>query len=518
MHEEGIPSVVLAITDAAGPLHVTTVGYADVAARIPATETTLYETGSIGKSFTSIALLQLQDEGRIDLNAPVTDYLPWFEVQTDFDPIRVRHLMSHSAGLIRGTDFTPDPRYEVWSLRETRTSYPPGEHFHYSNVGYKALGLILERIEGRLYAEIIHDRVLAPLGMRNSVATVTHDVRPRMAVGYDRLYDDRPAHRTDSLVPATWFQTNTADGCLASSVLDLAAYLRLFMNAGVAGEQAVISPENFSAMTGTEIRTSPDSETSWYGYGIRSDELNGQRVIGHGGGMVGYFSDMVCLPDLGVGAVAMVNGIGNPSELTGYALRLLQAAATGDELPSVPDPVDYLEVEHVADFVGVYKGDAGRIEIRADGDRLQAVMHGERLPLEPRGNDRFFVAHPDLRRYLLSFGRDASGQVVEAFHGGAWYRGEQYAGCEQVDVPEELAAFPGDYRSHNPWHPYLRVMLQKDRLVLGHHPQPLERFEDGSFGHRDTPERLTFDTFVDGKALRLTYACNDFYRFFTGDE
>src|SRR5690606_38194185 len=111
----------------------------------------------------------------------------------------------------------------------------------------------------------------------------------------------------------------------------------------------------------------------------------------------------------------------------------------------------------------------------------------------------------------LAFGRDDSGQVVEAFHGRAWYRGARHDGSTQPDDSAEFDQFAGDYRSHNPWHAHVRVLKQGGNLMLDNHPVPLERFEDGSFGHRDTPERLTFDTIVDGKALRMTYACNDFY-------
>lgn len=517
MQEDNIPSVVLALTDADRTLHVTSHGFADVAAQVSARPDTLYETGSIGKSFTSIALLQLQDEGKIDIHAPVTDYLPWFAVRSRFDPITLHHLMSHTAGIIRGTDFTPDPRFEVWALRDTETSHPPGEKFHYSNAGYKALGLLLERIEGKPYAEIIQERVLDPLGMDSTVATVTNAVRPRMAVGYTRLVDDGPTHRDDPLVPATWFQTNTADGCLASSVLDLATYLRLYMNGGVANGATVISPDHFSTMTGRIARTGSDDGADWYGYGIRTTELNGQRLIGHGGGMVGYFSDMSCLPEAGFGAVAMVNGIGDPGEFTGYALRLVQASIAGETLPAFPDPVDPASVRNAEDYAGTYAGEPSDLEVIAKGDRLHVSLGGVQAALEPRGEDRFFVVHPVLRRHSLSFGRDGSGKVVEAFHGNSWYRSERYSGPEQPDSSGELAPYAGDYRSHNPWYPFVRVNYRKGRLTLGNQFEPLVQLADGSFALGDTPERITFDVLVDGQPLRMTYAGNAFYRFFTGD-
>lgn len=517
MDEEGIPSVVLALTNRERTFHVGAHGYSDIAARTPAGDTTLYEIGSIGKSFTAAAVLQLKDEGRIDLHVPVTDYLPWFQVQSRFGPIAIHHLLSHTAGIIRGTDFTPDPRFEVWALRDTDTSHPPGEHFHYSNAGYKALGLMLERIEGKPYAEIIHERILAPLGMRDSHAVITHDIRPRMAVGYTRLYDDRPSHRGDPVFPATWFQTNTADGCLASSVTDLATYLRLYLCRGNSNGHHVISPENFELMTQRVIDVGSESEPAYYGYGLTMTQMDGHAIVGHGGGMVGYFSDMRGDLDTGLGAVAMVNGIGRPDEFTTYALRLLQAHTSGHDLPDVPPRINPAHVADGHGYSGHYRAEAHEIDVESVDERLILRVHGEPIALETRGNDSFYVPHPDLRRHLLGFGRDENGNIVEAFHGNTWYTNERYDGPTSFSHPEEWNAFAGEYRSHNPWHPHLRVLLRKGELVLDGDHRPLESFGDGTFGYNDDPERLRFDTLVDNRALRLNYSGNDLYRFFTGD-
>jgi len=518
MRQENIPSVVLALTDREQTFHISLHGFADIAAKSPALETTLYETGSIGKSFTAIALLQVKDEGNVDLHAPITEYLPGFEVQSVFEPITLHHLLSHTAGIIAGTDFSPDPRFEVWALRHTHTGHPPGERFHYSNVGYKALGLVLERIEGRPYAEIIRERVLEPLGMTDTHAVITHELRKQMAVGYVRLYDDRPSHRADPLVPATWFQTNTADGCLASSIGDLATYARLYLNQGTLNGSTVISAENFNLLCSKVIDTHGDDHRHHYGYGIATGEVDGQTVLSHSGGMVGYFADMRCLSESGLGAVAMVNGIGDPSDFTRYALELLHAHASGTELPDVPAAVNFEQVENAHQFEGAFKSGDDVIELRAIDGTLQFSMGGDTVSLELRGPDRFYVPHNSHRKHLLEFGRDESGEVVEVFHGNAWYINDRYSGPLHFHVPEELRSCAGEYRSHNPWYPHMRVLLRKGRLVLDSKPEQLLQFDDGSFGYRDEPERLRFDTVVDGKALRLSYSCNHFYRFFTGDE
>ena len=172
------PGLAVAITDRQELLWTGCYGYADVATGSPVTPETLFEIGSIGKSFTSLALLQLQEAGQLDVMDPVTRYLPWFQVQTRFPPICLHHLLSHTAGIVRGTDFSPKSFAEVWALRDMETGSAPGEHFLYSNTGFKTLGLVLEAVTGRPYAENIRGRILDPLGMSATEAVITHEFAP----------------------------------------------------------------------------------------------------------------------------------------------------------------------------------------------------------------------------------------------------------------------------------------------------------------------------------------------------
>src|SRR5919112_2396769 len=119
MPERGIPGLALAITDRDGLLARRNYGYADLAALNPVDDEALFQFGSIGKSFTAICLLQLAEEGAIDLDAPVSTYLPWFAVRSQYAPITIHHVLTHTAGIIGGSDFPLDPRFEVWALRDT---------------------------------------------------------------------------------------------------------------------------------------------------------------------------------------------------------------------------------------------------------------------------------------------------------------------------------------------------------------------------------------------------------------
>ena len=522
MRADGTPGAAVALTDRERLLGVATYGFADVAAGTPVAPETLFEIGSIGKTFTAVAALQLSEAGALDLQAPVTAYLPWFRVRSAHGPITLHHLLSHTAGIIAGMDQTPEARYQAWALRETEAGGPPGERFHYSNLGYKVLGLVVERVTGEPYGETIRRRILVPLGMAASEAVITHDTRRRLAVGYATLYDDRPWRPEHPLVPATWLQTDTADGSIAATPADLAVFLRMLLNRGRGPGGRLLSEEGFALLT-------RPAATAWggagYGYGLFVRDVDGGTEIGHPGGMVGYVASMRGDLERGLGAVAFMNGPGDPMAVTRYALALLRAVHDGAPLPPLPPEADTTVLPEAAAYAGTYRAGERAFTIAARGDGLVLVTPSEDpAPLEVQDEDAFFVVRADFARSLLRFGREGE-RVVEAFHDGTWYVNERYAGPTAFDVPEGWRAYPGPYRSHNPWIPYFRVELRKDWLWLvfpGGDPdgfaaeQPLMPLGDGRFRVGDDPhgpERLAFDTVVDGEALRANLSGGDYYRF-----
>src|SRR3989449_1162455 len=201
MRGQRIPGVSLALTDRTRLLGVKTYGVANLDSRAPLRPAHLLEIGAISKSFTSIALLQMRDEGRFDPKVPVTPYLPWFSIESSFEPITPHDLMTHSAGLPRDRDDIVSSLYQAVALRDRVVGAAPGTHFRYSNIGYQVLSYLLEELSGKPYAETIRARILQPLGMTHTVPGLTSDLRPRLAVGYESLYDDRPSPPDHPLVP-----------------------------------------------------------------------------------------------------------------------------------------------------------------------------------------------------------------------------------------------------------------------------------------------------------------------------
>jgi D-alanyl-D-alanine carboxypeptidase len=524
-----IPSVAVAITDREKLIHESTHGFADLGTQTPITPNKLFEIGSIGKSFTSIAILQLLEEGLLSLHEPITRYLPWFEVQSKYEPITIHHLLSHTGGIIRGADFPGDPHYEVWNLRETEATSPPGTYFHYSNTGYKTLGVILEDLLGHTYGDIIQSRIIDPLGMTSTVPIVTNDTRDRLVVGYEAYHDDRPFPPCRPLAPATWLEHAEGAGSIASTVADMAAYLRMLMNRGLGPNGRILSEKNFELMTTPVIKAEEEGDGSYYGYGLSIRKLDGQTFISHSGGMIGYYAFILMDMKDGLGSIVLMNApCGKTDEkIANYALNLTRAALHNRKIPDVPI-TKQAKIDNMSDYKGTYqiypqinqKTETKIFTLDLNAKHLYLYYGTARIKVEPIDHNCFYVDHPDFARYPLRFGRE-NGKLAEAFHGPDWYTNEAYTGPTSFNYPEEWNAYPGHYRSHNPWLSNFRIILRKGVLKLiepSGEEMPLTHLGNGVFRvgeDKRSPERIHFDAMVNGLTFRANLSRVECYRTFT---
>lgn len=510
----------LAVTDGDEMLGVVVRGFADAASGTPVRPETRFQIGSISKSSAAIVAVQEARAGRLDLHASVNDIVPWIELPEPFGPITPHHLMTHSAGLIIGTEEAPTGLGAIEILRRQPVGFAPGARFWYSNDGWKVLGIVLERLTGRAIHDLIRERVLEPLGMSDTVAAITNDVRTDLATGYTTLYDDRPPRSSHPLVPAPWFISNTADGSIVSNVLDMAAYARMLLSGG----RPLLDEKGWALLTNPVIED-PDWPTFRYAYGLRVGREDGRRRIWHSGSMVGYSALLVVDPDDGLGCVMLLNGDGDRRATVRYALETVRAALAGAELPPVEPPPSVHRVPEAEDYTGTYRGDGRAIEVEAAGDGLVVVEGDRRARLEVLEGvpDSFLVDDLDLDRWPLRFGRAPDGAVVEAFWGGDWMVNDRWEGPAPDPHPHGWEAFPGLYRRANGWSPTLRVALRKGRLVLKWNDDATEAveelvpLEDGAFhvGTEPwTPRWLRFDHVVDGRSTRCDYNGGTWYRSF----
>ena len=517
MSEVGAPGMTLALADRNGLLRSSQYGFADVKAGARVSPQTLFEIGSISKSFVAMAVLQLAEEGKLDLNKPVTNYLPWLKIESKYAPFTTHHLLSHTSGL------SGVPLLMRVAATTLRVGFEPGSRWVYSNIGYVLLGFLLEAIDKKPFATVMRQRVLSPLGMNSSAPVISNEIRERVAVGYGPLQPDRPFPVGGKLGEAPWLEVPEAAGSIAATASDMGYYLQMLLNHGMGVKGRVLSEKTFALFTRPVIKSAFRGEDASYAYGLWVSDTNGHTLLRHTGGMVAFSSAMFADVTEGFAAFASVNaarlpGGYRPVAVIRYALALLSAASRGQDLPAPPPPPPSPTViKNAADYAGTFAStDGGKLVLVNDGDQLILQHSGARIVLEQAGRDSFLVKHPDFALFTLSFGREKD-VVVEAFHGAGWWTNERYSGPRKFEYPKEWDAYTGHFHSDNPWYGSTRVVIRKGELLVSG-DQPLAPVEPHVFRPADDSsdaDRVTFDTIVDGQAMRMNFSGIEFFRAFT---
>src|SRR5215203_3533311 len=235
MRETGAPGLTLALANRDGLIRASTYGYADTKAGLRVAPETMFEIGSVSKSFVGLVLMQLRDESKLDLNKPIVEYLPWLKISSKFDAITTHHILSHTSGLPGAPLLLDALLGELW------TAYSPGKRFLYSNTGYNILGFLIEAIDKRPFAEAMRARMLIPLGMAASSPVITNDLRKQMAVGYEPLSEGKPFPALGPLAEAQWLEVDIAAGSIASTPGDMAKYMQMLLNRGALPKGRLLS-------------------------------------------------------------------------------------------------------------------------------------------------------------------------------------------------------------------------------------------------------------------------------------
>lgn len=528
MQAMNAPGLTLGLTDREGTLRTAGYGYAYVEEKVPVSVDHLFQIGSITKSFVALVLLQMRDEGKLDMQRPVLDYLPGLPISEGFGPITVHHLLTHTSGLPDALGlFASDPAARL------AQGFKPGEHFHYCNAGFNILGLLAAKLDGQPWQKCVHTRILAPLDMTATQGVITTDSRDRAAQGYEAYWDDQVYARQGKLAQAPNMVMDDTAGCIASTPGDMAKYLRMLLSRGAGPRGRVVSEEGFALFSTPYIKAEEFSPTASYGYGVAVDTLDGHKILRHTGGMVAFASSMHVDLDSGVAAFASINAMQGyrPVAVTEYAVRLLRAQRESKALPAPPQIADPLEVDHAADYAGTFTAQDGKkLTFTAEGKRLSLAAGSETIPLQHVGGDVFLSTVPGrFATHELVFGRKeadakanggagkesnkAKPAIVEVSYGDAWFANEAYSGPRSFATPPELSAFAGRYRSDSPWGGDAFAYLLKGKLMLS--GNVLQPSGNGLFRVGDeawTPETAEFLYVFEGKARLLKLAGTDFLR------
>ena len=408
--EQRMPSVSACVFRDGEIIWQRVLGVADVATSRDATTDDMYRIGSITKTFTAVLVMQLVDEGRIDLEASLRDYLP----EAPAGPT-IRMALSHLTGIQR------EPPGEIWEsmlpptreeliagLEDAEQVLQPGEQWHYSNLVFALLGEIVMRVGAEPYADLLQRRILDPLGLAR---TSLHPTAPKASPYYVDPFTDTARDEPDPEVT----ESTGAAGWLWSTAADLARWGTFL----VEGDETVLPKSTLDRMA--RLQTMVDEETWGVGWGLGLELYRrGERVlVGHGGAMPGFLAGLVVHRGERTGAAVLTN-TGAEAAPEGLALDL--AVTTLDALTRTP-PLWEPAAAAPADLDGIlgrWWTEGEEIVLALRGGRFQARLVGGVVGrnvsfLEADGVDRWRVVEGRERGEVLRAVRGDDGTVAKLY-------------------------------------------------------------------------------------------------------
>ena len=290
-------------------------GYADVKKRKPVSpELTLFRPGSVSKLFIWTSVMQLVEQGKLDLDRDVNEYID-FKIPAKFGkPVTLRNIMTHTAGF---EETAKDLMVAEASLLEPMGKYlpshlpnqifPPGETSAYSNYATTVAGYIVERVSGRKYEDYLQEFIFKPLGMQHStfVQPLPKELQPLMSEGYTLASEDAKTFEFVNAAPA---------GALSSSASDMARFMIAHLQQGRFGDAQILKPETVKLMHSRQFGLHP--KTNGMALGFYEESRNGLRIIGHAGDTQYFHSDLHLIPEANVGFFISYNS-GGKGEISG---------------------------------------------------------------------------------------------------------------------------------------------------------------------------------------------------------
>jgi len=314
MEEFNLPGVVIGVASRGRLIFWKGYGVANVELQVPATDSTVFEIGSISKAFVSAAAMLLVEEGRLGLDDPIHEYLA--DLPSEWLGVTIRQLLTHTSGI---PDYEEIQTYEAYRFRFTPEEiirvahtrpmdFEPGTGWYYSNTGYFLLSLIVERIEGRPLGQLLQARIFGPLGMTQTRMADPERIIPHRAAGY---YVDGTGHLVNR--DPTQTSSTLGAGGIVSTVHDMVKW-----DEALYGTQ-LLSEESKEAMWIPTIL--PDGRKTTYGFGWSIGEYRGHRTVGHGGMVAGFVARFLRVPEEEVAIIVFANRYrGNPGRLSDAVL------------------------------------------------------------------------------------------------------------------------------------------------------------------------------------------------------
>ena len=392
-----LPGIVVGVVSGDDLVWTEGFGHADIESEKAMETTTRFRMASHSKLFTATAIMQLREQGKIRLDDPVTDYLPWFtyEMASPGDPpITIEHLLTHSSGLPREasshwTDFDFPTEEEVRELMQDRIApFSPEARWKYSNLAYTIAGLVIEEVSGLSWARYLQQNIFDPLSMTASSVDMPD---PNMATGYGRRMPDG----SRQIFPFVDARGMAAATGLTSTVEDMARFVSAQFRNGARGEDRILSTASLREMH--RVRMLETTWTRGQGIGFSVQRREGALYVGHGGGYPGYTTNTTIQLDSEIGVIVLTNtNDSNPAQIAQQLMATVGEAVA--EAAAEPPQVIVWESSWER-FAGVYRSRGGETRVLVLNERLVSMNPwsaniGEPTYLEPIGDGTFRMISP----------------------------------------------------------------------------------------------------------------------------
>jgi CubicO group peptidase (beta-lactamase class C family) len=391
---------------------------------VPATADSVFQIGSVTKLWTSTLVMQLVDEGKVDLDAPIRTYLPEFRIADEAAAaqITVRQLLTHTAGF-EGDIFTDtgmgDDCIEKYLgvLHEVPQLFPPGERFSYNNAGYSVLGRLVEVLRETTFDAALRQHLLTPLGLTHAATDAYQAIMFRAAVGH--LEMEPGAGYQPAPVWAMARSNSPAGSMLAMRPRDLVAFARMHLEDGKAADGTqVLAPGTPARMHQPQVEL-PDigmMGTSW-GLGFERFDTEGGEFIGHDGNTIGQAAFLRMVPEKGLAVALLTNGGDAFSlyrEVVGHVLEELG----GVHPPAMPVPPAHPEPVDATRYVGTYSAEVFDLVVSQDDDGrvwIETIPSGIALELGEKASKDELVSYGE--DMLIPLNADRGMHLPHAFLG-----------------------------------------------------------------------------------------------------
>lgn len=373
-------------------------GMANLELEVPMKPEMVFRIGSITKQFTAIAILQLMEQGKLSLQDDITKFIP--DYPTHAYTITIEHLLTHTSGIQSYTGMTDymknvredmKPEELIDIFKNQPMEFAPGTKWNYNNSGYFLLGYIIEKVTGKTYADYIQENFFTPLGMTSTSYGSDTRIIMNRASGY-QPGNDGPVNSDYCSMTQPY-----SAGAIMSTVGDLFRWHQAVHS------YRLVKKETLD-MAFTEYKLK-DGKGTHYGYGYFLSQLQGSPTIEHGGGIFGYLTSSIYLPEEDIFVALFSNNTGKAPE---FAALQMAAIAMGKPLKTSLIKLDDATLDQ---YAGIYANDKGReVTISRDGNQLSAMLAGSGTrKMFPVEKDKFIVE--DAFMYA-TFNRDASGKIV----------------------------------------------------------------------------------------------------------